>query len=356
MRQYKPFAGSWSRPGRIGGSGFTLVELLVVVAIIGVLIGLLLPAVQSARESARRSVCQSNLKQIALALLTYCDVKKAFPPSYADNNPDWNTSIAPDQNVPGFAWSFYILPQSENAGIYDNIMTQTGTGTLNWQSSITGWSQTVPASSSAIVQKAIKAFECPSNEKYLRPTVSISVSGTNYPVSRINYGANCGWDVTKKDGTNAGNQPTGGLFYVNSAVKLRDVSDGTTKTMLVVERSTTTEGPTPNVSPGNCGGVACNWVRGFWIGPRLKTVVEGWHPGLDSTDVESYGNNSGYLPNRSTWSWGADWTNSSPHVGGLYAAMSDSAVVWVNNSIDTTVYMNLRDRRDGAVVDATIAQ
>ena len=58
---------------------FTLVELLVVIAIIGVLVGLLLPAVQAARESARRSSCQSNLKQIGLALHNYHDSFDAFP-------------------------------------------------------------------------------------------------------------------------------------------------------------------------------------------------------------------------------------------------------------------------------------
>jgi prepilin-type N-terminal cleavage/methylation domain-containing protein/prepilin-type processing-associated H-X9-DG protein len=54
-------------------SGFTLVELLVVIAIIGALVGLLMPAVQSARGSARSAQCKSNLKQIGLAMTQYLD-------------------------------------------------------------------------------------------------------------------------------------------------------------------------------------------------------------------------------------------------------------------------------------------
>ena len=67
--------------------GFTLVELLVVVAIVGLLISLLLPAVQSARQAARRTQCLSNLKQVGLALQMYLDSNgEEFPdvPSLPD--------------------------------------------------------------------------------------------------------------------------------------------------------------------------------------------------------------------------------------------------------------------------------
>ena len=60
-------------------SGFTLVELLVVIFIIGILVAMLLPAVQAAREAGRRVQCQNNLKQYGLAFQNYHTAHEAFP-------------------------------------------------------------------------------------------------------------------------------------------------------------------------------------------------------------------------------------------------------------------------------------
>ncbi len=88
-------------------SAFTLVEVLVVIAILGLLVGLLLPAVQMARESARRAQCSSQLKQVGLAILHYENVRRVFPPAFTRN---------PDHNLLTF-----VLPYMEQQAVYDRF-------------------------------------------------------------------------------------------------------------------------------------------------------------------------------------------------------------------------------------------
>ena len=99
---------------------FTLVEMLIVIAIIGVLIGLLAPAIQSAREAARRTACANNLKQIGLGLHIHASALEAFPPGFVSKlaDPNWVMPAGDCMAFPkdlGPGWSFFAktLPYLE---------------------------------------------------------------------------------------------------------------------------------------------------------------------------------------------------------------------------------------------------
>ena len=117
-------------------SGFTLVELLVVISIIAVLAGLLLPAIQAAREAARRAQCISNQRQVSFALLNFEQTKNGFPALRAPQKPANYPSSAyagfdvtnPDSTE--LTWVGFILPFMEqntawgviNAGKFDTVL------------------------------------------------------------------------------------------------------------------------------------------------------------------------------------------------------------------------------------------
>lgn len=106
--------------------GFTLIELVVVVAIIGILIALLLPAVQQARESGRRVSCINNVRQLGLALLNYESTKKTLPaagsfaPLEETIQLDWYWRIDLKSGT-NYSWVVSLLPFMEEQALYDRF-------------------------------------------------------------------------------------------------------------------------------------------------------------------------------------------------------------------------------------------
>src|SRR5579871_4285152 len=106
-----PAKSAWSRHSTCPPSrtGFSLVEVLVVIGVIGMLAALLLPAVQMARESARRMQCCQNLHQIGLALHEFHATNNCFPMGRGAPNP---VAFSPHP---------WLLPYLDQANLYAMI-------------------------------------------------------------------------------------------------------------------------------------------------------------------------------------------------------------------------------------------
>ena len=192
--------------------GFTLIEVLVVIAIIGVLVALLLPAVQAARDSARRLQCANNLKQIGLALLNYETTHKAFPSGYVSN-----FESDGDDTGPGWGWCSFILPQMEEDAIYRVIH----------------FDLPIYDPMNGVRVANVSGFFCPTDD-VKRVWQAKSRDADGYPIALIcevaasNYVGMYGTTEPGVDGD--------GMFFRNSRIALKDITDGSSKTIAVGER------------------------------------------------------------------------------------------------------------------------
>lgn len=131
--------------------GFTLVELLVVIATIAVLVALFLPAVRTAGPAARRSACKNNLKQIALALHNYADDYGSFPPAY--------TVDADGRRL--HSWRTLLLPYMDHQALYERIDL-----TKPWDD---------PANAAAFDTNSPYGFRCPEDTSPRNHTIYLAV-------------------------------------------------------------------------------------------------------------------------------------------------------------------------------------
>jgi prepilin-type N-terminal cleavage/methylation domain-containing protein/prepilin-type processing-associated H-X9-DG protein len=116
-------------------NAFTLVELLVVVAIIALLIGLLLPAIQAVREAANRAKCNNNLRQLLLAVHHFHDVNQSMPTYFGVAPPDRAGTIFPwtpeNRSKVYGGWFAHLLPYVEQDNLYQKVSGEIRSANMN---------------------------------------------------------------------------------------------------------------------------------------------------------------------------------------------------------------------------------
>jgi prepilin-type N-terminal cleavage/methylation domain-containing protein/prepilin-type processing-associated H-X9-DG protein len=343
-------------------AAFTLVELLVVIAIIGILVALLFPAIQAAREAARRTACTNNLKQIALALLNYHDVKQQFPlGAYAAVQED---HIAEED---GLGWATQILPQIEEQPIYDRLQNNEVPGyqgnpwITNHASGQRGIFRVAHQNSLRPIaggDTVISSFLCPSADLPSHSPAGDYFGASEEPHSGTGYATahykgsrghcdrgmfwkpkegaaeyECPYDINK-DGV-IDSVPK----KAYSKVTIADVTDGTSKTICVGESAYVVNSgawpiwmgmyrETGNVMfetehPINCG---IGGVRSF---PLTE-------PELQQAIAVAFSE-----PTDCTFSW---------HPGGAYFAFVDGSVRFLNEDLEQQTFWLLGDRMDDEVI------
>ena len=310
----------------------TLVELLVTISIIGVLIGLLLPAVQSAREFARRTHCTNQVRQLALAVLSFESAYKHLPSG------GWGIQWAglPDRGVgpgqPG-GWIYQSLPFLEQSALHDLGGREPFQAIFNTKR----------------LETPLQLLHCPTRRSPVtfannRPWTPHYHSETRM-VARNDYAMNGGSipvrygpGPTSLEGAEMFSWPdmreNTGLCFQRSKIRIGEITDGCTSTFLLgekhVPRSAYFSGADFGDNESAYSGDDRDLIR--YTGSANRAGFEplsDWKSRTgDAFDVEGF--NFG-----------------SAHSSGFMMAMADGSVHSISYQIDYLVYSHLGNRKDG---------
>lgn len=264
--------------------GFTLIEMLVVMAIIALLVALLVPAIQRVRTSATRTRSSNNLKNIGLAFHGFHDHYKYLPfPGLVPASVISKRTIGDPRTG---TWAYQILPYIDNQPLFDGPPTGLTPNAGN-------------------VVATVAAYMCPGRS---RPPTSPSGAWSDYMINGLI------------------NDPVTGVCKFDFERKLNDIADGSSNTILV-GHGMIQQGDWPNAGPiPQCsdifltnGGAANNRLaRGLGINPAIAAGPSA--PAVSATQGPVLMLDAPAMSDASPDKWG------SPFSDGALMCMGDATV------------------------------
>ena len=331
------------QPSSLQRRGFSLIELIVVIAIIGILLSLLLPAVQNAREAARRSACSNNLRQLALAMRSYEATYGHFPSGGWGYGWTADPDRGKEEDQPG-NWLFGLLPQIEMITLYE----------LGRDGDSDNWTPTQLSGAKQRIMTPIPTVVCPSRRGAIAFDTSFH-GGSHTPRGsepcerqvRGDYAACSGNMIVEYFSgpatiTEAEDYSWGdidgiatGISFYHSSVKMAQISDGTTHTYLLGEKYLNPDSYADGSDPGDnedlYSGFNNDNHRIAYYDPATKAAL---------TPRQDY---PGF---RSPRSFG------SSHPGSCFMSFCDGSVRAISYAVDPLAHQRMGNRMDGKSVGA----
>lgn len=359
---------------------FTLVELLVVIAVIGILVGLLLPAVQAAREAARRMQCSNHLKQLTLAMHNYHDAFSITPVHMHRGADDFDASGGGSGNL---SWYVGLLPHVEQSALYEQIpFESSGKGDA--------WSGVANNTSvlGRLARVSVPTFRCPTESSVNSVVATGGVTGNFNYVANSGHGRNMlmPWEATggslkvspgiisMNRMSEAGPYSDNWRSTTNRNFGFRDVLDGLSNTAALSEQLVA-QGDQSQDKRRNLYYTSSQLVEQYDAYIDL-IVADGLSNHINWPDWTKYRGHSWlytdgwqrhvyghvFTPNTISIPAYADdtirchegdsaITPSSDHPGGVQISLMDGSVRFVTDSIEQRAWWALGTKAGGEVVD-----
>lgn len=307
--------------------GFTIVELLVIIAIVALAVGLVIPAIQQVREASRKTQCMMNLKTVGAAFIEHHDIHGNYPTGGWGERWIGDPERGFDKKQPG-GWAFNILPFLNHDSLY-NLGKE-----LDYDGKKNGFTERITT--------PLPLYYCPSRRaalnypswRFFQKLPPNQVRNVDF-VAKTDYAANAGdakeyikkYPLSYKEGD--GDYPWEstitlyGICFQRSEVHLSDLLDGAANTYLVGEKYLPILAYDTSISLGDHVSVYSGQIR-----DSLRSANPEYLPMYDQPQTD--------YPNRF----------GSAHPDSWNVIMCDGSARKMSYNIAPLIHSSLGDRRD----------